>query len=546
MARDVKHGNQEPRIRYEQEYAYSDGAVASKLATQFGLTPDPWQKTVLEAWLARNEDDSFRHLSCGLSVPRQNGKNALIEMRELCGLVACDEIILHTSHRVDTNKKAFLRLCEFFNPQKYPDMAERVKKISRTNGMESIELKTGGMIEFSARTRSGARGASYGLVIFDEAQELTAEQSEAIMFTLSASKRERQMVYTGTPPGLNAPGDIFAQRRLSALNKANDKMCWHEWSVEELGDVSDRKRWYATNPAMGYRFDYLCRRTMNETVLEGVKTSGRRMFARVPNGFHTCAFCFMLASRGFVYWSRASAGEFNHYHSNCRCTIVPGDPEADHDTQVEGYQPSRYYKQYEDCLNAVKTPNRSYDYEFFKKDVAKGKYENTSDDWTRWKDNRLKNEIRSRDVNWRWTGKPVKYEIMEGAKPNEREKGTAITLGNKGRKVIFKPTKDEEEEKSCDVFDITNGKKKPIEFKCPIGGGEQTIYHQFEDGAGQSEILLIDISNSSLDVDDSYNNCKRFINWKFKIKTGKDKGRQWTYKEVRLISGNDLYAKIER
>lgn len=259
MARDIRHGNQEPRIRYEQEYAYSDGAIASKLADQFGLTPDPWQKSVLEAWLARNEDDSYRHLSCGLSVPRQNGKNALIEMRELYGLVACNEIILHTSHRVDTNKKAFLRLCSFFNPKKYPDMAKRVKRISRTNGMEAIELYTadgredGGSIEFSARTRSGARGASYGLVVFDEAQELTAEQFEAIMFTLSASDEERQMVYTGTPPGLNAPGDIFAQRRTSAINETNHNMCWHEWSVEELGDVSDRTRWYATNPAMGYR-----------------------------------------------------------------------------------------------------------------------------------------------------------------------------------------------------------------------------------------------------------------------------------------------------
>ena len=299
--------------------------------------------------------------------------------------------------------------------------------------------------------------------------------------------------------------------------------------------------------AIQNRLDYNIRRTSNQCVLENIKDRSKHLkFARVPTGLETCAFCFMLASRGFVYWSRATAGEFDHYHSNCNCRIVPGFDDVDPDSQVEGYEPSKYYKQYEDCYKAVREPNGSFDYDLYLKDVAKGKYGTTPDEWQRWKDNRLMNEIRSRDVNWRWTGEPVKYEIMEGAKPNEREKGTAITLGDKGRKVIFKPTKDEEEEKSCDVYDITNGKKKPIEFKCPIGGGKQTIYHQFEEGAGQSENLIIDISNSSLDVEDSYNKCKRFINWTFEIKTGKDKGKQWKYKEVQLISGNDLYSKIER
>ena len=48
-------------------------------------------------------------------------------------------------------------------------------------------------------------------------------------------------------------------------------------------------------------------------------------YARVPVG-DTCAFCIMLASRGFVYTSKESAtrtGVGAKYHDNCNCVAVP-------------------------------------------------------------------------------------------------------------------------------------------------------------------------------------------------------------------------------
>lgn len=102
-------------------------------------------------------------------------------------------------------------------------------------------------------------------------------------------------------------------------------------------------------------------RKANETVMHNVKRDRRSgvRFARVPMGFHTCDFCMMLASRGFVYWSRETAGEFSHYHSDCRCKVVPGRPEIrsyvksgvhvtrGFDASVEGYDPDAYYRAYE-------------------------------------------------------------------------------------------------------------------------------------------------------------------------------------------------------
>ena len=47
------------------------------------------------------------------------------------------------------------------------------------------------------------------------------------------------------------------------------------------------------------------------------------MFARVPTGTETCTFCLMLASRGAVYHTRKTAGEWRHFHRGCDCKVVP-------------------------------------------------------------------------------------------------------------------------------------------------------------------------------------------------------------------------------
>ena len=187
---------------------------------------------------------------------------------------------------------------------------------------------------------------------------------------------------------------------------------------------------------MQNRLDYNIRRTSNECVLANVKDRGKHLkYARVPCGRETCVFCFMLASRGFAYWSRSSAGEFDHYHSDCRCRIVPGFDDIDPDSQVEGYEPSKLYSQYEDCYNAIKTPDGGFDHELYQKEVAKGKYEDKPEDWERWKLNRLVKELRSRDNNWLWTGDstPTDYSLNAMSKY-----GTLKETGNYERDNIIK------------------------------------------------------------------------------------------------------------
>lgn len=87
------------------------------------------------------------------------------------------------------------------------------------------------------------------------------------------------------------------------------------------------------------------RRYANDTVLMNVKRDGTKgiRYARVPVGIETCAFCIMLASRGFVYYSKESASANGHVHPNCDCKIVPGF-EGD---VVEGYDPKVYESIYD-------------------------------------------------------------------------------------------------------------------------------------------------------------------------------------------------------
>jgi len=252
-------GSQEPRIKVEPQRASTDGTDAAILMTEYGYDLDRWQSDVIDCWLGKDEAGEYNVTSAGLSLPRQNGKNVCIEAREFFGLVVNGEKILHTAHQVRTSKKSFRRLAAMFTDKTHPEATDLVKQVRYTNGEEAIELLNGGTIEFCARSRQAARGFDgISLVVFDEAQELTDDQVEAIMATLSASATgTRQLIYSGTPPYPGCPGDVFRRRRTASIEDPGKRDSWHEWSVAADSvaeiNVDDRELWYMTNPALGIR-----------------------------------------------------------------------------------------------------------------------------------------------------------------------------------------------------------------------------------------------------------------------------------------------------
>lgn len=74
-------------------------------------------------------------------------------------------------------------------------------------------------------------------------------------------------------------------------------------------------------------------------------------FARVPTGARTCAWCSMLASRGFVYLTKETAGIVaEDYHDDCDCQIVPMHDSGS--AHIEGYDPDLLYDQYMQARDA--------------------------------------------------------------------------------------------------------------------------------------------------------------------------------------------------
>ena len=103
-------------------------------------------------------------------------------------------------------------------------------------------------------------------------------------------------------------------------------------------------------------------RSLNETIVANVgrdRDEGA-MFARVPTGTETCTFCLMLASRGAVYHTRKTAGEWGRFHRGCDCKVVPsfeGDPDAE---LVQGVKPRELYERYKQFKEIDETEGLSF------------------------------------------------------------------------------------------------------------------------------------------------------------------------------------------
>lgn len=242
-------GSQEPSARIVPSFSYTDGDDAIKILQVAKLYPDPWQKNILRDWMGRVEGGAWAASTCGESVPRQNGKTLIVSGRAAAGMTMLGEWVIYTAHLQKTATETFLEIRGIFENR---GLAKYVKEFKAALGREQIILKNGGRIQFVARTRNGGRGLHGDCLIFDEAQELTSEQQASFLPAISASKNP-QTIYLGTPPDENCTGTVFRKIRERALSGESKNTSWTEYSVKEIGDVSDQKRWAACNPALGKR-----------------------------------------------------------------------------------------------------------------------------------------------------------------------------------------------------------------------------------------------------------------------------------------------------
>ena len=280
---------QRPTRSWCGSYARTEGRFASAMADAYGLPPHPWQRLVLDDWLAIGDDGRLLNKMCVLCVPRQNGKTGACDPRETWGLVHRGEHILHTAQEFQTAKKAFDRLREKFgaganDPRaKYPELNALVERYTTSANQMVLDLKNGAHIEFRTRGSNAdmGRGGTFDLVVIDEAQSYTDAQDAALSPLNSAAPHgSPQTILMGTVPEPTAAykGERFAAIRRSIVADPYDGACLHEWAAPEIGDVMDRARWYEFNPSLGYQL-------LEDGLVKDARTMRPETFAREHLGW---------------------------------------------------------------------------------------------------------------------------------------------------------------------------------------------------------------------------------------------------------------------
>lgn len=107
-------GNQNPTKSVFLPSVKSEYKKAIDLYRKTGRKEQIWQENLLKHLLAKNQDNLWTHTKFGYSLPRRNGKNEVVAIRELYGLFS-GEKGLHTAHRTTTSHAAFERLIKFLN-----------------------------------------------------------------------------------------------------------------------------------------------------------------------------------------------------------------------------------------------------------------------------------------------------------------------------------------------------------------------------------------------------------------------------------------------
>jgi hypothetical protein len=273
-------GAQEPRISLIPPCVSSAGDEAVDLARMAGLHLDPWEADVLRAslgevphkhpWKPGAGDTQWAAFMVGLCVPRQNGKDAIIEARELAGLFLFgEELIIHSAHEFATSAEHFRRLA--MRIENTPEFSRRLKGgkrgIRRSHGEEGIELVGGQRIRFKTRTKGSGLGFSCDLLIWNEAMHLAEDAVAATMPTISA-RPNSQIWVAGSPVDRERHdhGVAFARVRERAISGEDDSLAYFEWSADaDLTDAplvaNDPDAWASANPGLGIRItlDHIAR-----------------------------------------------------------------------------------------------------------------------------------------------------------------------------------------------------------------------------------------------------------------------------------------------
>jgi hypothetical protein len=250
-----------PRVHSVPDYDFTHGQDAIDLAASCGLVLDEPQRLVLNDMLGvRKSTGKFAAFECCVVEPRQNGKGAIYEARELAGVFLLGEkLLIHSAHEYATSLEAFYRM--LFLLEENHELMAQVRKTRNAHGEQGFDFKNGARLRYRTRTRGGGRGFSCDFMGLDEAMQLPDFAVAALLPTLSA-RENPQVFFAGSAVDqeIHEHGLTLARLRERGHTGSDPSLAYFEWSLEfdHPDDVlpemaADPRNWKRSNPALGDR-----------------------------------------------------------------------------------------------------------------------------------------------------------------------------------------------------------------------------------------------------------------------------------------------------
>lgn len=255
-------------------------AVLEFAESVLGIDLRPWQKWFCIHALELLPSGRFRFRTVMLSVARQNGKSTLSQVLALFFMyVYGASLVIGTAQNLDISEEVWDGAVDL--AEGIDELAELVKKVSRSNGKKALVLETGERYRVQPATRRGGRGLSGDLIMLDELREhstweawsavtkTTMARPDALILGMSNAGDAASIVMRhlrvmshkllGDPDGVvrAAEGvqDLLGDAEAApddAVTRGDAALGWFEWSAPPECDVWDVDGWLWANPSYGH------------------------------------------------------------------------------------------------------------------------------------------------------------------------------------------------------------------------------------------------------------------------------------------------------
>ena len=262
-------GNTEPRLYTEPLRELTEETSLGFLCIEYaekilGETLYPWQKWALIHSLEITGDLSgewlFRYRTVLIMIARQNGKTKLSYIIASFFMNVLNvQNIFGTSLSLDKAEEVWEAVIA--TQESNSELAERIERVSRTNGNKRLILKDGISYKVGAPTRRAGRGDSNDLVLLDELRE---HRDFEVLAAAAASTNAKPngLIFCFSNAG-DPDSIVLRQIRSQALgldtedlggNLGDESLGLFEWSAPDGAETNDMKALAQANPALGYGY----------------------------------------------------------------------------------------------------------------------------------------------------------------------------------------------------------------------------------------------------------------------------------------------------